>query len=108
MKIFGLKLAKWAQWEEVLAIESSVAPTKWQMFRLALKMPFVRRRLARERYRTCWKCPVFDRSLRRCRPYSGAPQGCGCWMPLKVRAFFDRRGCWARQNAPAANIGWKK
>lgn len=108
MKVFGLKLKKWAQWEEVLEIEAKVAPSKWQMLLLALKMPFIPRWLAKERYGTCRLCPVFDRSLRRCRPYTGSDLGCGCWMVLKVWAYFTRRGCWARVHAPKMDIGWKR
>lgn len=28
--------------------------------------------------RHCAKCEIFDKEMKRCRPYTGAAEGCGC------------------------------
>jgi hypothetical protein len=108
VKLLGLKPDKWRQWREVLKIERK--EVSWlAMGFLALKMPFVSRRLARQRYRTCYRCPIFNMELRRCRPFTGSAAGCGCWVVLLVRAYFSNKGCWAVRNLPeGSGYGWKK
>lgn len=36
------------------------------------------------RYKVCVRCPLFDRQLKRCRPFTGSRLGCGCYAPYKV------------------------
>lgn len=90
-------------------MEERARPSFWQMLWLGFKMTWVPRRIWVPHYRTCLKCPLFNRVTRQCRPYPGSPLGCGCWMPLKARAYFTWRGCWGRLNLPpVSNIGWRK
>lgn len=110
MKIFGLKLARWREWLEVLAEEQRRLTWRdWLgMAWLGLKIPFtVDRALWRQRMRSCGKCPIFDRSLHRCRPFSGSPFGCGCHVIVKAMAPAAK--CWARENLPVDSVyGWEK
>ena len=63
-----------------------------------------------QRARTCPRCPLFDREMRRCAgPWvGGKPTGCGCylvWM-IRVPAPYPA-GCWAKQFlAPGSGLGW--
>lgn len=101
MKILGLKLSTWAQWLEVLRIESKAAPSLWQIFRMGLKLPFTPRRTWRLRMRGCGKCPIYSRATRQCKR---GDLGCRCFMPVK--AFIGP--CWARELQPDGEIGWPK
>jgi len=56
------------------------------------------------KYRSCCRCLLFDRSLRRCRPYSGSSAGCGCYMPFKI---MMGGGCWINEEYPEEDMGWK-
>jgi hypothetical protein len=67
-------------------------------------------RVWRRRMRTCLKCPIYDRELRRCRGpvfVAGTPApGCGCYV---VYTALTKRpypaGCWGRQWV-AHDFGW--
>lgn len=106
VKFLGLKPDKWRQWLEVLA-EERRSLTVWTVLKMAgyaLVLPFrVNRREWRRRLRVCRKCPVYDRSLRRCRPYTGSPLGCGCsvWLLGMVK-----KRCWGDVHLPGEGIGW--
>jgi hypothetical protein len=105
MRLLGLNLNKWKQWREVLAEERrNLGWRDWLgMVRLGLTIPFVAdRKLWRSRLRICHKCPLFDHTLRRCRPYTGSPYGCGCWMPLKAITG----PCWGRVHSQNGEFGW--
>lgn len=109
MKILGLKLSRYRQWREVLREELRVIGWK-QRFQLAIDLIghslHLRRhkRMRFRRMRKCYRCPVFDKDLRRCRPFTGSPLGCGCWVPLSALckdhgwltdAGIDKDGlCW--------------
>lgn len=106
MKIIGLKLAKWKQWLEVLAEEGkNLTWRDWLgMAWLGLWIPFTSdRKLWRARMRACRKCPIYDQTLRRCRPFTGSPLGCGCFTPLKAMTTAQ---CWARENVKDSWFGW--
>lgn len=98
MKILGLKLSRYRQWREVLREELRVLTIMgklrlaMEIFEVVLNKPTGQPVLKvwSRRMRKCYRCPVFDRSLRRCRPYTGSPLGCGCWMPLA--AIFKTHG----------------
>jgi hypothetical protein len=53
--------------------------------------------------RKCYRCPVFDRTMKRCRPWTGSPVGCGCYMPFK--ALVSRHG-WAVEALPKESSGF--
>lgn len=67
----------------------------------------------RARLRVCQKCPVYDPSLRRCRPYDGSSLGCGCYVPFMAavdKPYVDREdprviGCWGYVEFQG-EIGW--
>ena len=72
-----------------------------------------RKRRWRARLMGCRGCPVYDRSLRRCRPYDGSSLGCGCYVPYMAavdRPYVDREnrevgGCWGYVEFQG-EIGW--
>jgi len=94
------------EWERILRLEKKSVLEYHQMAWLGLKMLLVPKRIWRRHYRQCRKCPIFNRLLRVCRPVPGSNLGCGCYMPLKARAFWTWRGCWARVNLPDSGVGW--
>ena len=102
--LLRFKLSHWLQWLRVLRIERrSIRPIS--LLRsvargVASKMVWIRR------MRDCRPCPIYDRSLRRCRPNDGSPLGCGCWMPLK--AMFADSECWAWRYPWLGVRGWRK
>ena len=111
----GLRLERFRQWWEVIQEGSrGVGVAGWVrmvvgMVKVAWRGRSVVRRGCvmaewRRKMRVCRVCPVFDRTLRRCGPWSGAPTGCGCWVPLL--ALFDGR-CWADEHVPEEGIGWE-
>lgn len=101
MTIFGLKLAKWKQWIEVLKAERRSINVR-QVLSLGVDLLLrFDRKLFLARYRQCWRCPVFNRPTRQCR--RGA-LGCGCWMVLK--AGIPKATCWAKDQNPTGTIGW--
>lgn len=88
-KICGL----WRGW--LLVVRRERGSIDWAaMVRLLLTARRVGGRDFRLRYRACCRCVVFDRSLRRCRPWDKARVGCGCFMPFKIH--FGG-GCWLRE-----------
>jgi hypothetical protein len=67
----------------------------------------ITRRRWRERVKTCLRCPIYDVSLKRCRPYDGHGYGCGCWVPGV--ALLERpypKGCWGKEHLGQHGIGW--
>lgn len=110
MTLLGLKPLRFTQFLAVLREEQRVLPW-WDRVKLILSL--VRavsglgasRRLWRLRMRACHRCPIYDVQMKRCRPQTGHPFGCGCFMPFK--AVQKSAKCWARENLdPAAGIGW--
>lgn len=85
------------QWFHLIltALQISTMPVKKKGVREA------RMRLKR-RLRACQGCPVYDKSLKRCRPFTGAPWGCGCYVPYIA---LGDKPCWARGRLPDA--GWE-
>lgn len=74
-----------------------------------------------ERVRWCEeRCPIYDKGLKRCRPYDGSKLGCGCYVPYLAWIREPYRGsegvgsggCWGdvfveRKVAKASEVGWK-
>lgn len=53
------------------------------------------------RIRACYRCPIFDRELKRCRPYTGSPNGCGCFVVWTAKSL---KTCWLQDRNP--KWGW--
>ena len=72
-----------------------------------------RKRRWRARLMGCRGCPVYDSSLKRCRPYDGSSLGCGCYVPFMAAVdspYVDRAdpevsGCWGYVEFQG-KIGW--
>lgn len=109
MRIFGFKPQRFREWREVLNEEkkrASLVRLMATMAWTALKgLPHLRenRRQWRSKMRMCRRCPIYDRGLHRCRPYTGSPLGCGC--SVFFLALFKRH-CWAKENLPGEGLGW--
>ena len=59
----------------------------------------------RYRMRRCIRCPLYDATVKRCRPYEGSALGCACYCPLI--ALFYRHPCWGRIHLPdEPDVGW--
>lgn len=110
-------LRRLKQWRAVVVEERELGnrPSLLQMLR-KLFGEHVDRAQWRQRMKTCPKCPVYDRELRRCRgPQIGEqpPAGCGCFVPFLAlikqpyrSADGKRTGCWGRA-LMGENFGWK-
>ena len=101
------KLKRYKEWLAVLKEEFGSA-TVFDKLRLLWSMVRViggkRGKEVVRKYRCCNRCLLFDRSLRRCRPYSGCDAGCGCYMPFKI---IMGGGCWINEEYPGEDAGWK-
>jgi Fe-S-cluster containining protein len=107
-----LKLKRMSEWLEVLSQEratrnlAEVVKALWKMLRGAMgaKVPI---RVWRHRIRVCLRCPLYDRTMKRCRPYAVSPLGCGCYVPyLAMVPKPYEHGCWVRQAYPDTIYGW--
>ena len=79
------------------------------LLRAALRIGGVSKEEWRRRMSVCEKCPIFDPALFRCRPYDGAPWGCGCYVPFMalVNQPYALPGCWGDVQVPGQKIGWE-
>src|SRR5436190_256887 len=121
MLVFGFKKLRWAEWREVLREERrgltwsgriglwlGMFKVGWQA-RLFICEPECRvtlRRAWRPKMRTCPRCVVYDRQLRRCRPFSGSPLGCGCYVPFLA---LLKPHCWGHARPELRQrgvLGW--
>lgn len=50
----------------------------------------------------CYKCPVFDRRRKTCRPFPSSNLGCGCYAPYKAMV---KENCWGKENM-GDSFGW--
>jgi Fe-S-cluster containining protein len=108
MLILGLKLARYREWWRVIAKERPKASKKSQISAIIgtanliilhfWKHDVQWRRTRFSRLRRCYRCPIFDRQLKRCRPYDGSPLGCGCYMP--IAAGVKEHG-WLHEQGPS-------
>lgn len=57
----------------------------------------------RRRIRVCRKCPIYDRSIKRCRPSNDSDLGCGCYVPFMAA---HKKTCWADDNTESH--GWSR
>lgn len=116
MRLFGLKVSRILEWSQVVMADLNEIPTKdaLRLF-VSLISTVVRRRSVgsvawRLRMRKCYRCPIYDKDLKRCfafDPSSGTVLGCACYMPYKALCSehgwatdslepedADRLGCW--------------
>lgn len=103
--LLGLKWARIGQWREVLKEEGrSMGPKAWWHLLCeagnALLYPVGRDKYI-HRLTICHRCPIYDKGLKRCRPYTGSNLGCGCFVPYKA---VSPSPCYARQLDPS--LGW--
>lgn len=103
--VFGLRYERLNEWREVLKEEGrSMGPKQWwHLLReatRALLYPVSRNKYL-HRLVTCHRCPLYDKQLKRCRPYTGAPVGCGCFVPYRA---VSPAPCWLRERFP--DQGW--
>ena len=84
-RILGLKPVRVVEWLNVVEEELNVIGIRevWNMIRGAIFRK-VDKRVWRRRQAACYRCPVFNKSLKRCRPYTGALVGCGCYTPYRL------------------------
>lgn len=95
-----LKPANIRGWLSVLKEEGRDADWR-EMVRTSWSLG-VEKSVWEDRMKACGKCPVYDRQMKRCRPYTGSVAGCGCFMPYKAMARQAR--CWMEQVGVAQ--GW--
>jgi len=56
----------------------------------------------RARMVICYKCPIFDKERKTCRPFPKSAMGCGCYAPYKA---LVKKHCWGRGKF-GENFGW--
>lgn len=85
LRILGLKPSRLVEWLAVVEEELKEIGFRevWHMIRGSISRKLDKRSWYR-RQRACYSCPVFDKTLKRCRPYTGAPVGCGCYTPYRL------------------------
>ena len=85
LRILGLKPKRLREWLAVVDEEFKVIGFRevWHMIKGACFRK-VDKRVWKRRQAACYRCPVFDKTLKRCRPYTGSPLGCGCYTPYRL------------------------
>ncbi len=114
MRILGFKPSRFRQWEHLIRLEGrhlGVLPRFIFFLKIALaafQLGGVTRATWRFRIRHCWKCPIYNRELKSCRPYPGSKLGCGCFAPLLAMTWKPYpKGCWIKQFIPSEPDGWE-
>lgn len=90
---------RYADWKEKLWMLCVIG---WHAVLLVFRYHKARKTFFRK-MRTCFRCPIFDRTMYRCGEYTGSENGCRCFMPLKIKAGGK---CWLRENFPDDPGGW--
>lgn len=109
MKLFGFKPARFRQWAETIEEEQRTLRWRdklamlWKMAIAGTRLGAVSRKEWRTKMRKCPKCPIYDASIRRCRPFSGSPLGCGCFVPWLGLADKE---CFADKSVEWKKFGW--
>ncbi len=102
--LFTLKRKRFGEWLSDLRAEKPGISEFYLMGKLMVKIFFhprpleLKRKVYFRRLLICHHCPVFDKTLKRCRKGN---DGCGCYVPFKALAPVD---CWAREKD--ARKGW--
>lgn len=108
MRFFGFKASRLREWLTVIAAESRTLTLCQKLGMLAqiaaaaLNLGVSRRVWRQRLLRGCYRCDLFDREMKRCRPYSGSKLGCGCYTPFL--ALSKEPLCWARDNLPPGSV----
>jgi len=113
VKLIGFKPLRFHQWIDVIREEGRNLTT-FERLTLALTLAEAALNLGipraqwRTRMKTCFKCPIYDRHMKRCRPQTGHILGCGCFTPFLalVERPYPKPGCWARQTPELEHLGW--
>lgn len=66
-----------------------------------LKSPYTQE-LWRHRMTVCYRCPIFNKDLKTCRPFPKSAMGCGCYTPYKALVEYH---CWGRGKY-GEDFGW--
>lgn len=109
MLIFGFKRKRFAEWLSVLDEEQRTLRWRdklamlWKMALAGTRLGSVSRAEWRAKMKKCPKCPIFDKSLHRCRPFSGSPLGCGC---LTIFLALSDKECFADKSVEWREFGW--
>lgn len=103
--LLGLKWKRVKEWREVLKEEGrSMGPKQWWHLLCeagnAILYPVGRAKYT-HRLTVCQRCPIYDRGLKRCRPYTGSALGCSCYVPYRA---VSPAPCWLRERFP--DQGW--
>ena len=96
MRILGFKLRRYAEWCKVLRIEFGRVTFRDKLRLVATILRSIRLKRDKEfrgKYRCCCRCVLYDRNLRRCRPFDDSNAGCGCYMPFKIAFGGGCQGC---------------
>ena len=64
--------------------------------------PRLSKRVIRRRYKTCLKCPIYNKELNACKTtlLDGRELGCGCYVPYLIQIDQD---CWGA----SMSLGWR-
>ncbi len=99
---FSLKWERLLEWQECLRQAERKPGVSGYLNMLWLAVASIWRadkRQWRARMRTCAKCPIYDRDLKRCG-VAGTGLGCGCYVVYKALAGT----CWLREQG--SKQGW--
>lgn len=108
-RLIGMKIERWGEWQEILNDEiRAQKPLDLALSLIMATLTWGRasKSLWRGRMRDCARCPVYDRSQRKCRPYAASPLGCGCYMPFKLMSRSAT--CWAQDHLPDSGLGFRQ
>ena len=106
IKLTGFKPARYRQWKELLLEEGRTAGwhnLAWDILKALVRGRLVSPKLWRARVRICTRCPIFSKTLHRCRPYPSSPLGCGCTAFVVALTLPQ---CWAKEHLPDSGLGW--
>lgn len=76
----------------------------WNIFKGAWVVMFspVKHAEWMRRTRICYRCPIFDKGRKTCRPHIGSELGCGCYIPY---SNLVKDKCWGKDKF-GENFGW--
>ena len=105
-----LLINRFEGWLDVIRVEFGRITwrQRWYLLWEILKTLLLGRCVARKEFfwkmKACGRCLLYDRILKRCRPFDGHHAGCGCYMPYKVMMGGK---CWGDENGISdEDIGW--
>lgn len=100
---------RFPEWLAALREEQRTAGrVPWLTMARAVMSGVVPRRVWRQRIRTCYACPVFNKEMLTCRgvPAQIAHLGCGCYVPFEALSAEPYvGGCWGRASI-GDTFGW--